>query len=214
MRQRDYIERLVPAAEVPTDFRVYALHPRFGQAPRYTGYTPDDQEERVYFAQTPIILDTAIRADQARLAPATVPCTHYGDVRKRCRDCRTWFIFFAEEQRHWYEELGFGTESDCVRCFACRKRTQGLARKRHRYEELFHAPHRSEAETIEMAECCLELLEASVFGSHQPGHVRALLNQVARGDERSARFGELLARVEAIEAKATQAIEAKRTPEP
>jgi len=127
--------------------------------------------------------------------------THYYDVKRECRDCNRPFIFFAQEQKHWYEELGFPLESDCVRCVECRKRQHGIALKRERYEQLFHVPNRTSDEDLEMAECCLSLIEASAFGNRQTQRVRMLLNRVQPGcnNKSQTRCKDILARVVAIE---------------
>jgi hypothetical protein len=151
------------------------------------------------------IPNTAIPADRTRQTAAVVPVTHYFDVDRMCLDCARRFIFFAEEQRHWYEELGFGLESDCVRCVDCRKRQQGLAQKRQRYEDLFHKPDRTGEESVEMAEYCLLFIESSIFSKRQTQRVRLLLNNVANApdDTLRVRCAELLARVRTIEAAET-----------
>lgn len=124
------------------------------------------------------IPNTAVAADLKAQAWATVPVTHYFDVERLCRDCNRWFIFFAEEQKHWYEELGFGLDSDCVRCVPCRKRQQGIGRLCQRYEELFHLADKTADENLEMAECCLSLIEESAFSTRQVERVRMLLNRI------------------------------------
>ena len=146
------------------------------------------------------IPNTAVAADLTAQAWATVPVTHYFDVERICRDCDRWFIFFAEEQKHWYEELGFGLDSDCVRCVPCRKRQQGIGRQRQRYEELFHVSERTVDENLEMAECCLSLIEASVFNNRQAERVRMLLNRIPSdaSGKVAARHKNLTARVRAI----------------
>jgi hypothetical protein len=143
------------------------------------------------------IPNTAIPADLSRQTPATVAATHYFDLDRMCCDCGRRFIFFAEEQKHWYEELGFGLESDCVRCVECRKREQGLAQKARRYEELFHEPNRTAEQNLEMAECCVVLMESSIFGLRQTQRVRKLLNKVADDVDPTvrSRCEELAARV-------------------
>jgi hypothetical protein len=147
-----------------------------------------------YMSHVKRIPNTAIAADLARQTPATVPVTHYFDLERVCRDCQRHFIFFAEEQKHWYEELGFGLDSDCVRCVECRKRQQGIARKRQRYEELFHVAKRTDEENLEMAECCLSLIKASVFSHRQTQRVRMLLKRVSleASGEIQARYEQLL----------------------
>jgi hypothetical protein len=113
-------------------------------------------------------------------------------------------LFFAAEQKYWYEELGFGLNADCVRCVACRKREQGLGKARQRYEELFHREARTEAESVEMAECCVTLIEASLFGKRQTERVRALLNHACGRAKKDTQFRTLMARVVAIETSSPQ----------
>ena len=146
---------------------------------------------------------TATPADLSRQTRATVPVTHYYDLERTCRDCKKPFIFYAEEQKHWYEELGFGLDSDCVRCVVCRKRQKGLSRQRKRYEELFHTPNRSDLENLEMADCCLSLIETSIFSPRQTQLVRMLLNQTASHCEETNKsfYDALRDRVRAIETR-------------
>jgi hypothetical protein len=148
------------------------------------------------------IPNTAINADLSRQKITAVGVTHYFDLDRACRGCGRRFIFFAEEQKHWYEELGFTLNSDCVRCVPCRKQEQGIARKRQRYEELFQEPNRTGDQTLEMAECCVELMEASIFGTRQAQRARTLLNKFSAATDAATRSKceELLARVRALEA--------------
>ena len=101
------------------EYRDFVVHPRYGQGPRITGLNPEtDHAARVFLhwhsPQWSRIPNTAILADLSRQSTATVPVTHYFEVKRRCRDCGKPLIFFAVEQQYWYEELGFGLDSDCV----------------------------------------------------------------------------------------------------
>src|SRR5690606_36527388 len=129
--------------------------------------------------------------------------THYFDLERQCRDCGRSFIFFAEEQKFWYERLGFGLESDCVRCVDCRKKQQGIARQREIYESLFHAVNRTEEQSLEMAEACLTLIEDHVFTTRQTERVRMLLNAIPEDADtrRRSRYTDLVKRLIAIEIK-------------
>jgi hypothetical protein len=183
------------------EFRKFVVHPRYGQGPRITGLNPanDLATGRVFLhwhsAEGVRIPNTAIAADLSRQMPATIPVTHYFDARRQCADCRKPFIFFAEEQKYWYEELGFPLESDCVRCVVCRKKQQGLELKRHRYEELFHVHERTPEQNLDMAECALSLVEAGVFGKRQLERVRGTLKKVPSDPQLQA----LWERVHALE---------------
>jgi len=189
-------------------YDTYIKHPRYGRRPRITGMNP----ETVYGGDVFIhwhssrecrIPNTAILADLSQQTPAAVPVTHYYDVKRQCLDCGRSFLFFAEEQKHWYEELGFGLESDCVRCIVCRKKQQGLAHERERYEELFHVSDRTADEYLEMAACCLTLIEAKVFHRRQTERVRMLLNKISSECDVKIqnRINELRPRVLALESK-------------
>ncbi|MBN2024806.1 MAG: zinc-ribbon domain-containing protein [Pirellulales bacterium] len=184
-------------------FELYVEHPRFGNRPRITGLDPRPGCEGVYLGWRALddwkIPGTAIVADLSRQTPATVPVTHYFDLKRICRDCGRPFLFFAEEQKHWYEELGFGLDSDCVRCPPCRVRQRGIARKRERYEEIFHVQERTTEQNIEMAECCLCLVEAAVFPPRQLERVRMLLNRVPDARRSDDQVVEMIARLRAVE---------------
>ncbi len=186
----------------------YVTHPRYGRWPRITGLNPrTDYLEGVFpHWHSPVerrIANTAILANLNLQTAATVPVTHYFDVKRKCRDCLKPFIFFAEEQQYWYEELGFALESDCVRCVQCRKRQQGVGRKRERYEELFHVTDRTVEQDLEMADCGLALVEEAVFHRRQLERVRMLLKS-AKGkldEETENRVKDMRARLLLLEAE-------------
>jgi hypothetical protein len=154
-----------------------------------------------YSERTKRIANTAIAADLDRQLPATVAVTHYFDLERKCRDCDRSFIFFASEQKYWYEQLGFSLESDCVRCVECRKQQQGIARQRATYESLFRISDKTDEQLLTMAEASLSLIENGVFTSRQTERVRNLLNSIAdtSDDRNQARHAALVARTLAIE---------------
>jgi hypothetical protein len=149
------------------------------------------------------IPNTAIAADLAKQTAATMQVTHYFDLERSCRDCNRPFIFFAREQKYWYEQLGFGLDSDCVRCVDCRKQQQGIDRQRELYESLFHIADKTEQQTLEMASACLYLMEKSVFSTRQTERVRMLFNSIPTDAKlrKYKRFTDLLKRLIAVEAK-------------
>ena len=129
--------------------------------------------------------DTAVEADPDRQSPATVHVTHYFDSRRTCEGCGRPFLFFADEQRFWYEELGFPLEADAVRCVPCRRETRGLERTRSRYEELSRA-ERGPEEELELAECLLELVTSGGFGFRAREKLRALVKRLPAGPRAEA----------------------------
>jgi Probable zinc-ribbon domain len=183
------------------EFREFVTHPRYGQGPRITGLNPESDlaTGRVFLhwhsAKGVRIPNTAIPADVSRQRPATIPVTHYFDAKRQCADCGSPFIFFAAEQKYWYEELGFPLESDCLRCVVCRKKQQGLELNRLRYEELFHVQDRTPEQELEMAEYALSLVEAGVFGKRQIERVRSSLKKISS----HAKLRALWERVHALE---------------
>ena len=78
---------------------------------------------------------TSLPANTKKQNFSVIPREFYIDVLKACRDCKRHFIFFAKEQRYWYEDLGFSIYSDCVRCPECRKSDRLLRRRFARYSQ-------------------------------------------------------------------------------
>ena len=176
-------------------------HPLYGKRPRYTGLNPIEYFFSRYFnGNSPVeerIAGTAIKADITKQADATVHVTHYFDVKRICRDCDRPFIFFAQEQRYWYEELGLKLHADCVRCVPCRRQQRELSRCRKRYEELYRMKTRSEQEHLEMAECLLTIYEADDCSFKQPTRtkLRTLLNLTSSTYRKSERYQTIVERL-------------------
>jgi hypothetical protein len=187
-------------------YRDYVEHPRYGRGPIFTGLNPRPNMPDIYFGvsaaleqlvenfdittlpvgfqrdffeQSRRIANTAIVANQEKQIPATFQVTHYFDLERACCDCKRFFIFFAQEQKFWYEELGFGLDSQCVRCVDCRKAEQEMARLRKQYEHLLKKETRTEKESLQMAECCATLIIDGVFTPKKWDMVRMLLNTVS-----------------------------------
>jgi len=182
----------------------YVDHPRYGREPRFTGLNPQQNARGValHWHNSPKcrVPDTAIAADPARQTASYYKVSHYYDVKRQCRDCKRMFIFFAEEQRYWYEELKFPLDSDCVRCVECRHSERQLANQRQRYESLLPRTDRSEEETLELIECAVTLIEHSIFGPRTIQRVRTLLNSIPKESKlRSrAKFQNLKARADKL----------------
>ncbi len=200
----------------------HVKHPRYGKRPRITGVDPDPDasivhlhwntrfltESRLRLIEQALgwrpalpedgsrmVRGTAVAADLARQTPATIPVTHYYDIDRICRACGRRFIFFADEQKYWYEELGFPLEADAIRCPPCRQRLRHIASLRERYEQLFHVPARSVAETLEMADCCLTLIEEAIFHFGQLERVRMLLHRIPESGRSDKLYLNLIARL-------------------
>lgn len=188
------------------DYREFVRHPRYGRRPRITGLNPEaDNGGRVllhwHSPRESRIPNTAIPADLSRQSPATVPVSHYYDVKRQCRDCGRPFIFFAEEQKYWYEDLGFALEADCIRCVDCRKKQHGLEQRRERYEALFPITDRTTEQDLDMVDCSLSLIEAAVFHKRQLERLRTILKRLALSPDENTRTrsNEFWARLRALE---------------
>ena len=101
--------------------------------------------------------------------------THYFDAKRICRKCERPFLFFAEEQKHWYEDLMFPLEADCLECPPCRKDEQRLRAIRQKYDALLEKTARTPIDTLELVECGLLLIESGVFSEKLVPKLRGLL---------------------------------------
>ena len=167
-----------------TDFYTdFVAHPRYGRGPRFTGLHPvEDRTLGINFGWRARpgerISKTAIAANTDRQLGALVPVTHYFDLKRQCRDCGRSFIFFAEEQRHWYETLHFHVGADCVRCTECRVNDRHTKRLRKRYQSLLHKAKRSDLDDLRLAETAMRLIDLDVFGHRCIERVRSLVNAI------------------------------------
>jgi hypothetical protein len=111
---------------------------RHGTAVVRSGCTATEEQVRSSYWQyrsATIFVESAIAADLRRQNFTTFPRGFYVDMLKTCRACQRPFLFFAREQQHWYEELGFYVDADCVRCVECRRSEQQLRRRFRRYSQ-------------------------------------------------------------------------------
>lgn len=75
-------------------------------------------------------------ADTSKQNFNVFPRECYVDMRKTCRSCHRPFIFFAAEQKHWFEVLQFYVDADCVHCPECRVQRTAAKRAFQRYSSL------------------------------------------------------------------------------
>lgn len=157
---------------------VYAVHPRYGSEPRFTGLNPGlDRRTFWWLSKKDRIKGTAIAAN-VECQNATLPVDYYVDVRRKCVDCGADYIFYAEEQKYWYENLGFSIDAQCIRCVDCRKNQRFLKHLCRRYEQLIILPSLSEKDSFEFIEVVLRLVEAGVFGARVLERLRMVMNRL------------------------------------
>ena len=137
------------------------------------------ENNRIYDVRR--VAGTAILADQSKQYPRSYwRDSHYFDLDKICIDCKRPFLFFAEEQRHWFEVLGFSLDARCLRCSNCRKQARIIVQLRQSYDHLLHVQPRTQAQNLAMADIFLTLMEAGNFPATKTAQVRALLNSATR----------------------------------
>jgi hypothetical protein len=127
-------------------------HPRFGKQPRRSKAAVNPAARGHWnYRRTNSFWTTAIPADPTK-QNAMYPTEFYVDVIEICRNCERPFFFFAEEQKHWYEDLGFEISSWCVQCVDCRKTEQFFKKAFHRYGTLIKRTDLSDDELVQLLE--------------------------------------------------------------
>jgi hypothetical protein len=190
------------------EYSGFVEHPRYGKGPRFTGLDVTDSPDGQVYCHwhSPVgvrIPNTAVVADVARQRPATLHVTHYFDAKRVCRKCGGPFLFFAEEQKYWYEDLGFPLEADCLECAPCRKDEQRLRSIREKYDALLRKTVRTESDTLELVEYGVLLLESSVFSVKVLPKLRGLLKTLSAEVEGPtySRAQALMSRINGIASK-------------
>ena len=188
------------------EYSGFVEHPRYGKRPRFTGLdVTDSLDGQVYCHwHSPVgvrVPSTAVVADVTRQQPATLHVTHYFDAKRICRRCGRPFLFFAEEQKYWYEDLEFPLEADCWECVPCRKDEQRLRLIRQKYDALSRETARTEADTLDFVECGVLLVESCVFSAKVLPKLRGLLKalSVDAEDPSDNKARVLLSRIDGIE---------------
>lgn len=149
--------------------RNFVPHPMYGANVMDSGGQLAEAEIRAgFWAYRDAILfpQSALVADTSKQHYCLFPRKYYVDIAKVCRDCQRPFLFFAKEQQHWFETLGFYVDADCVRCTDCRRVKQQLQQCVQRYEQRMQAP--------QLLLCELDaLLQDTAYLVHR-GHLKNL----------------------------------------
>ncbi len=159
----------------------WEVHPRYGNQPRFTGLNPLQFKDGAFLGwhgEDCRIPGTAITANPDSQVGACVQITHFFDHGMHCADCGRAFIFFAEEQKFWYETLKMPLDVNCIRCLACRKAKRDIAGLRATYEQLLSRPDRTVDDDLELTNAGLSLVEDGVFQVKSLEKIRATLNRL------------------------------------
>ncbi len=141
-------------------------HPKYGAAVIASGYGFDPNEVRdgFWMYRSRIVFpESAIPADIDKQNFAIFPRKYYVDMLKQCRECQRSFLFFAQEQKYWFETLGFFVDADCVLCPECRASNQELKRRIKRYSERITESVLSEREMETLLKDAAFLVQAGYF---------------------------------------------------
>lgn len=95
---------------------------------------PSKMPRHLFYGSLHIDFSTAVRADVDRQNYTVCPRHWYIDATFQCRRCNEKFIFSAEEQEYWYEELGFWIDSSAKNCQKCRSELRHLKLLRQEYD--------------------------------------------------------------------------------
>lgn len=141
-------------------------HPRYGSAVRVSRYDiPEEIIRKAYwrYSQETYFSESAIPANPEKQNYSVFHRECYVDILKQCRDCNRHFLFFAEEQRYWYESLGFYVDCDCVRCCVCRKKDQHTKLRLRRHTELMRADSLNVRQAVTLTEDMIHLWKDGVI---------------------------------------------------
>lgn len=125
-----------------------------------------------------IVPGTAILPMEANQQYALFPRRIYADLLKHCHACARPFLFYANEQRFWYETLRIPVDADCAMCPACRKHAHRVRGALFRYGKALHAPRLDAKDMKVFVDDALFLLEHGVV--RNLARLGAIKNRAAR----------------------------------
>ncbi|KAB2843147.1 MAG: hypothetical protein F9K47_07635 [Burkholderiales bacterium] len=156
-------------------------HPRYGSAPIASGLKiPEDEIRRGLWrhGRDELFPETVLRANTDKQNFAVFPRQYYVDVLRTCRTCHRPFIFFAREQRYWFETLRFFVDADCVLCPVCRRDSRTVQRRLRRYSDLLPKANPTSKDLMLLVDDAAFLLEHGAL--RNLSSVGALKNRALR----------------------------------
>ena len=142
-------------------------HPRFGNESLNSGVQGISREAilRSYwgYGSEQIFPESVLMADANKQNYSVFPRQCYVDMLKTCRSCARPFIFFAAEQKHWFEVLQFYIDADCVHCPECRQQRVAAKREFQRYTALVGIETPSVTELKQLVDLTVSLLAQGVL---------------------------------------------------
>ena len=144
----------------------FVPHRRYGSEPMSSGHKVSEKEIRQGFwrlARDKIFPESVLLAAPEKQNYSIYPRKYYVDVERICRTCHRPFIFFAREQRYWFETLRFFVDADCVLCPDCRRESRAVQRRLRRYSDLHAKPEPSRKELMFLVDDAGYLVERGVL---------------------------------------------------
>jgi len=144
----------------------FVNHPRYGNKPIISDYVLSKEEieylmvcntDEVYF------LETALLADTTKQHYNLYPRKIYIDEQIKCNQCHRLFIFFAIEQKAWFEKWNLYIDAKPKKCWECRKKEKEIKTLQFDYEQLVVKKHRTLDENKELKKYALELYQLGII---------------------------------------------------
>lgn len=152
-----------PTAVLPDNL---APHVRYGSRPIASGQSVPEATIRFghwSLSNAVIFPESVVAADIERQNYALYPRRYYVDMLSICRSCGRPFLFFALEQQHWYEELGFYVDANCVTCQPCRHKVHAQQDQLKRFSQAIRDEELSRGELMTLVDDAADLLIAGVL---------------------------------------------------
>ncbi len=122
-----------------TNTKNFVKHSRYGNTPIPSDYKYTKEEiDKAHWRYSSLkyFQETAIPADTTKQKYNLYPRKIYVDIEEQCEVCKRPFIFFAKEQKYWFENLGFWIDAHCTKCIDCRKKDQEIRTYQKIYQTL------------------------------------------------------------------------------
>lgn len=125
---------------------------------------------------------TAVRADISKQNFSVCPRHWYIDAAFNCSRCGESFVFTADEQKFWYEELKFWIDSIPRECAKCRKELRELKSLQQKYDRDI-ASTMGKSANVDKKERLVAVIEAIEAGgvtlsAKETENRRTLLSQI------------------------------------
>ena len=163
---------------LPTDL---VPHPIYGTEVRSSGLKVSAQEVRDSFWRYPletVFPESAVAADTSKQKYSMYPRPYYVDALMNCNECTRPFLFFAEEQKYWHEELQLYVDAWCNHCPKCRKERQIVQQAFQRYSELISIEAKSDVQLKQLVNDAVLLWQEGIIKNEQK--LRQIKNQAIR----------------------------------